>query len=152
MVYEKYDPSQTSQSLSFPPVGFMEKATAELSRAIYQLIEVYCSSFSTDFQPGHPPGGASSNHAGLHSHLNFTVCSLHNVPETWAHGWAAENFHNCLLSAISFILTWRSKSARKCWEINWWRFIFHFKITWYKLDFPFHHITIMAAGSDSCEI
>ncbi|KAH0516431.1 Phosphatidylinositol 4-phosphate 3-kinase C2 domain-containing subunit gamma [Microtus ochrogaster] len=84
-ILQKRQP-QTSQSLSFPPVGFMEKVTAELSRAIYQLIEVYCSSFSTDFQPGHPPGGVSSSHAGLHSHLSFTVCSLHNVPETWAHG------------------------------------------------------------------
>lgn len=90
MAYEKYDPSQTSQSLSFTPPGFIEKVTAELSRSIYQLIQVYCSSFCTDFQPVHTPGGAHSGggggiHAGLHSHLSFTVCTLHNVPETWAH-------------------------------------------------------------------
>ncbi|CAO2607059.1 Phosphatidylinositol 3-kinase C2 domain-containing subunit gamma [Lemmus lemmus] len=93
----KYDPSQTSQSLSFLPLGFMEKVTAELSRAIYQLINVYCSSFSTDFQPVHIPGGASSIHAGLHSHLSFTVCSLHNVPETWAQSYKAFSF-SCWLT------------------------------------------------------
>ena len=85
MAYEKYDPSQTSGSLSFIPVGFIERVTAELSRSIYQLIDVYCSTFCTDFQPVHTPGGVSRVHAGLQSHLSFTVWSLHNVPETWAH-------------------------------------------------------------------
>ncbi|KAL1775579.1 hypothetical protein HispidOSU_001058 [Sigmodon hispidus] len=65
--------------------GFIEKVTAELSRSIYQLIAVYCSSFCTDFQPVHTPGGASCIYPGLHSHLSFTVSTLHNVPETWAH-------------------------------------------------------------------
>ncbi|XP_041496585.1 phosphatidylinositol 4-phosphate 3-kinase C2 domain-containing subunit gamma isoform X3 [Microtus oregoni] len=83
---QKRQPQNFHQKSETSKKGFMEKVTAELSRAIYQLIEVYCSSFSTDFQPGHPPGGVSSSHAGLHSHLSFTVCSLHNVPETWAHG------------------------------------------------------------------
>lgn len=84
MAYEKDDPSQTSRSLSFTPLGFIEKVTAELSKSIYQLIDVYCSSFCTDFQPVHTPGGVSRVHAGLHSHLSFMVCTLHNVPETWA--------------------------------------------------------------------
>ncbi|XP_075838035.1 phosphatidylinositol 3-kinase C2 domain-containing subunit gamma isoform X3 [Microtus pennsylvanicus] len=83
---QKRQPQNLHQKSETSKKGFMEKVTAELSRAIYQLIEVYCSSFSTDFQPGHPPGGVSSSHTGLHSHLRFTVCSLHNVPETWAHG------------------------------------------------------------------
>lgn len=85
MAYKKYDPSQTFPSLSFTPLGFIEQVTAELSRSISQLIEVYCSSFCTDFQPVLTPGGASCIHAGLDSHLSFTVCTLHNVPEPWAH-------------------------------------------------------------------
>ncbi|XP_052028711.1 phosphatidylinositol 3-kinase C2 domain-containing subunit gamma isoform X3 [Apodemus sylvaticus] len=64
--------------------GFIEKVTAELSKSIYQLIDVYCSSFCTDFQPVHTPGGVSHVHTGLHSHLSFMVCTLHNVPEAWA--------------------------------------------------------------------
>lgn len=85
MACEKYDPSQTSRSLSFTPLGFIENVTSELSRSLHQLVDVYCSSFCTDFRPARVPGGVSRDHAGLHSHLSFTVCSLHNVPETWAH-------------------------------------------------------------------
>lgn len=77
--------------------GFIERVTAELSRSIYQLIDVYCSSFCTDFQPVHTPGGVSHVHAGLQSHLSFTVCSLHNVPETWAHSYKAFSF-SCWLT------------------------------------------------------
>ncbi|XP_038174183.1 phosphatidylinositol 4-phosphate 3-kinase C2 domain-containing subunit gamma isoform X8 [Arvicola amphibius] len=94
---QKGQPQNFHQKSETSKKGFMEKATAELSRAIYLLIEVYCSSFSTDFQPGHLPGGASSSHTGLHSHLSFTVCSLHNVPETWAHGYKAFSF-SCWLT------------------------------------------------------
>lgn len=83
--------SETSQK------GSLEKVTAELSRSIYQLIEVYCSSFCTDFQPVHTPGGTSCIHAGLHAHLSFTVCTLHNVPETWAHSYKAFSF-SCWLT------------------------------------------------------
>ncbi|XP_051011482.1 phosphatidylinositol 3-kinase C2 domain-containing subunit gamma [Acomys russatus] len=77
--------------------GVIEKVTAELSRSIYQLIEVYCSSFCTDFQPVHTPGGTSCIHVGLHSHLSFTVCTLHNVPEMWAHSYKAFSF-SCWLT------------------------------------------------------
>ncbi|XP_021020468.1 phosphatidylinositol 4-phosphate 3-kinase C2 domain-containing subunit gamma isoform X1 [Mus caroli] len=77
--------------------GFMERVTAELSRSIYQLIDVYCSSFCTDFQPVHTPGGVSRVNAGLQSHLSFTVCSLHNVPESWAHSYKAFSF-SCWLT------------------------------------------------------
>ncbi|XP_057636776.1 phosphatidylinositol 3-kinase C2 domain-containing subunit gamma isoform X2 [Chionomys nivalis] len=94
---QKRQPQNFHQKSETSKKVFMEKATAELSRAIYQLIEVYCSSFSTDFQPRHPPRGASSNHAVLHSHLSFTVCSLHNVPETWAHSYKAFSF-SCWLT------------------------------------------------------
>ncbi|ERE66617.1 phosphatidylinositol-4-phosphate 3-kinase C2 domain-containing subunit gamma isoform 1 [Cricetulus griseus] len=87
---QKSQPQNFHQKSETSKKGFIEKVTAELSRSIYQLIQVYCSSFCTDFQPVHTPGGAHSGggggiHAGLHSHLSFTVCTLHNVPETWAH-------------------------------------------------------------------
>lgn len=94
---QKRQPQNFHQKSETSKKGFVEKVTAELSRAIYQLIEVYCSSFSTDFQPVYTPGGASSSHAGLHSHLSFTVWSLHNVPETWAHGYKAFSF-SCWLT------------------------------------------------------
>ncbi|XP_031239586.1 phosphatidylinositol 4-phosphate 3-kinase C2 domain-containing subunit gamma isoform X2 [Mastomys coucha] len=77
--------------------GCIEKVTAELSRSIHQLIDVYCSSFCTDFQPVHTPGAVSHIHAGLPSHLSFTVRSLHNVPETWAHSYKAFLF-SCWLT------------------------------------------------------
>ncbi|XP_076796833.1 phosphatidylinositol 3-kinase C2 domain-containing subunit gamma isoform X3 [Arvicanthis niloticus] len=77
--------------------GFIEKVTAELTRSIYHLIDVYCSSFCTDFQPLHIPGSVSCIHAGIQSHLSFTVCSLHNVPETWAHSYKAFSF-SCWLT------------------------------------------------------
>ncbi|XP_029391538.1 phosphatidylinositol 4-phosphate 3-kinase C2 domain-containing subunit gamma isoform X2 [Mus pahari] len=77
--------------------GFIERVTAELSKSIYQLIDMYCSSFCTDFQPVHTPGGVSHARDGLQSHLSFTVCSLHNVPETWAHSYKAFSF-SCWLT------------------------------------------------------
>ncbi|XP_052028710.1 phosphatidylinositol 3-kinase C2 domain-containing subunit gamma isoform X2 [Apodemus sylvaticus] len=77
--------------------GFIEKVTAELSKSIYQLIDVYCSSFCTDFQPVHTPGGVSHVHTGLHSHLSFMVCTLHNVPEAWARSYKAFSF-SCWLT------------------------------------------------------
>lgn len=77
--------------------GFIEQVTAELSWSISQLIEVYCGSFCTDFQPVLTPGGASCIHAGLDSHLSFTVCTLHNVPEPWAHSYKAFSF-SCWLT------------------------------------------------------
>lgn len=95
---QKSQPQNFHQKSETSRKGFTEKVTAELSRSIYQLIEVYCSSFCTDFQPVHTPGGAHSCiHAGLHPHLSFTVCALHNVPETWAHSYKAFSF-SCWLT------------------------------------------------------
>ncbi|XP_029419257.1 phosphatidylinositol 4-phosphate 3-kinase C2 domain-containing subunit gamma isoform X3 [Nannospalax galili] len=65
--------------------GFVEKVITELSKSLYQLVDVYWGSFCTDFQPVCSPRGTSSVHSGLHSHLSFTVCALHSVPENWAH-------------------------------------------------------------------
>nr|KAF6374935.1 phosphatidylinositol-4-phosphate 3-kinase catalytic subunit type 2 gamma [Pipistrellus kuhlii] len=66
--------------------GLIEKVTTELSTSIYQLIEVYCNSFYTDFQPLPAPAVVSCVDPGLHPHLSFTVYAAHNIPETWVHG------------------------------------------------------------------
>jgi phosphatidylinositol-4-phosphate 3-kinase len=92
MAYDKYDPSPMSWSLSFSPLGFVEKVTTELSRSISQLIGIYCSSFCVDFQPANPPRSLSCVHAGLHSHLSFTVYAVHNIPEAWVHRWVVMSF------------------------------------------------------------
>nr|XP_048288452.1 phosphatidylinositol 3-kinase C2 domain-containing subunit gamma isoform X3 [Myodes glareolus] len=121
---QKRQPQDFHQKSETSKKGFMEKVTAELSRAIYQLIEVYCGSFSTDFQPVHIPGGASSSHNGLHSHLSFTVCSLHNVPETWAHGYKAFSFSCWLIYAgkkLCQVKSYRSVPVTKSFFllVNW---------------------------------
>ncbi|XP_004693294.2 PREDICTED: phosphatidylinositol 4-phosphate 3-kinase C2 domain-containing subunit gamma isoform X2 [Condylura cristata] len=65
--------------------GLIKKVTMELSRSIYQLIDMYCSSFCADFQPRYAPASISYVNPGLHSHLSFTVYAAHNIPETWMH-------------------------------------------------------------------
>ncbi|XP_029811630.1 phosphatidylinositol 4-phosphate 3-kinase C2 domain-containing subunit gamma isoform X2 [Suricata suricatta] len=65
--------------------GLIEKVTTELSKAIYQLISIYCRSFYADFQPLNVPDDISYVNPGLHSHLSFTVYAAHNIPETWVH-------------------------------------------------------------------
>nr|XP_053777735.1 phosphatidylinositol 3-kinase C2 domain-containing subunit gamma isoform X2 [Desmodus rotundus] len=77
--------------------GLIEKVTTELSTSIYQLIDVYCSSFYADFQPLNAPAYASCVHPGPHSHLSFTVYAAHNIPETWAHSYKAFSF-SCWLT------------------------------------------------------
>ncbi|XP_057557626.1 phosphatidylinositol 3-kinase C2 domain-containing subunit gamma isoform X2 [Hippopotamus amphibius kiboko] len=64
--------------------GLIEKVTTELSTSIYQLIDIYCSSFYADFQPLNAPvRSVSCVNLGPHSHLSFTVYAAHNIPETW---------------------------------------------------------------------
>ncbi|XP_054447365.1 phosphatidylinositol 3-kinase C2 domain-containing subunit gamma [Pteronotus mesoamericanus] len=77
--------------------GLIEKVTTELSTSIYQLIDVYCSSFYADFQPLNAPDSVSCVHPGLHSHLSFTVYAAHNIPETWMHSYKAFSF-SCWLT------------------------------------------------------
>ncbi|XP_005379095.1 PREDICTED: phosphatidylinositol 4-phosphate 3-kinase C2 domain-containing subunit gamma isoform X2 [Chinchilla lanigera] len=77
--------------------GFIEKVTTELSASIYQLIDIYCSSFYADFQPVRAPGSISSAHPGLRAHLSFTVYAAHNIPETWVDSYKAFSF-SCWLT------------------------------------------------------
>ncbi|XP_032763208.1 phosphatidylinositol 4-phosphate 3-kinase C2 domain-containing subunit gamma isoform X1 [Rattus rattus] len=111
--------------------GFIENVTAELSRSLHQLVDVYCSSFCTDFRPAHAPGGVSRDHAGLHSHLSFTVCSLHNVPETWAHSYKAFSF-SC----------WLTYAGKKLCQVKSCRSLpvtksFSFSVNWNEIiNFP----------------
>ncbi|KAM7113930.1 phosphatidylinositol 3-kinase C2 domain-containing subunit gamma isoform 2-T7 [Molossus nigricans] len=77
--------------------GLIEKVTTELSTSIYQLIDVYCSSFYADFQPLKAPDTVSCVNPGLHSHLSFTVYAAHNIPETWVHSYKAFSF-SCWLT------------------------------------------------------
>ncbi|XP_070475348.1 phosphatidylinositol 3-kinase C2 domain-containing subunit gamma isoform X8 [Equus przewalskii] len=77
--------------------GLIEKVTTELSTSIYQLIDVYCSSFYADFQPLNVPDRVPFVNPGLHSHLSFTVYAAHNIPETWVHSYKAFSF-SCRLT------------------------------------------------------
>ncbi|XP_070350453.1 phosphatidylinositol 3-kinase C2 domain-containing subunit gamma isoform X6 [Equus asinus] len=77
--------------------GLIEKVTTELSTSIYQLIDVYCSSFYADFQPLNAPDRVPFVNPGLHSHLSFTVYAAHNIPETWVHSYKAFSF-SCRLT------------------------------------------------------
>ncbi|XP_049738525.1 phosphatidylinositol 3-kinase C2 domain-containing subunit gamma isoform X2 [Elephas maximus indicus] len=79
--------------------GLIEKVTAELSTSIYHLIDVYCSSFYTDFQPVNAPGSISWVNPGLDSYFSFTVYAAHNIPETWMHSYKAFSFSCCLTYA-----------------------------------------------------
>ncbi|XP_019479166.1 PREDICTED: phosphatidylinositol 4-phosphate 3-kinase C2 domain-containing subunit gamma [Hipposideros armiger] len=78
--------AEMTQFLSFStPPGLIEKVTTELSTSIYQLIDVYCSSFYADFQPLNASDSVPFVNPGLHSHLSFTVYAAHNIPATWVH-------------------------------------------------------------------
>lgn len=77
--------------------GLIEKVTTELSTSIYQLIDVYCSSFYADFQPLNASDSVSFVNPGLHSHLSFTVYAAHNIPDTWVHSYKAFSF-SCRLT------------------------------------------------------
>lgn len=77
--------------------GLIENATTELCMSIYQLIDIYCSSFYADFQVLNAPPSVSHVNPGLHSHLSFTVYAAHNIPETWVHSYKAFSF-SCWLT------------------------------------------------------
>ncbi|XP_040824245.1 phosphatidylinositol 4-phosphate 3-kinase C2 domain-containing subunit gamma isoform X2 [Ochotona curzoniae] len=63
--------------------GLVEKVTAELSMALHQLIDMYCSSFYANFQPIEAAVSISPSMPELHSHLSFRVSAVYNIPETW---------------------------------------------------------------------
>ncbi|KAM5334166.1 phosphatidylinositol 3-kinase C2 domain-containing subunit gamma isoform 1-T4 [Glossophaga mutica] len=90
-------PENFHQGFETSAKGLIEKATTELSTSIYQLIDVYCSSFYADFQPLNAPENVSCVHPGLHSHLSFTVYAAHNIPATWVHSYKAFSF-SCWLT------------------------------------------------------
>lgn len=77
--------------------GLIERVTTELSMAIYQLIDVYCSSFYADFQPVKAPVSLSPMSPELHSHLSFRVYAVHNIPEPWVHSYKAFSY-SCWLT------------------------------------------------------
>ncbi|KAM5262762.1 phosphatidylinositol 3-kinase C2 domain-containing subunit gamma [Ctenodactylus gundi] len=77
--------------------GLLYTVTTELTASILQLIDVYCSSFYADFQPVNVPASISGANPELHSHLSFTVCAVHNIPETWVHSYKAFSF-SCRLT------------------------------------------------------
>ncbi|XP_012415101.1 phosphatidylinositol 3-kinase C2 domain-containing subunit gamma [Trichechus manatus latirostris] len=79
--------------------GLIEKVTAELSASIYHLIDIYCNSFYTDFQPVNAPGSISCVNPGLDSYFSFTVYAAHNIPETWVHSYKTFSFSCCLTYA-----------------------------------------------------
>ncbi|CAH7429773.1 Pik3c2g [Phodopus roborovskii] len=121
---QRNQPQNFHQKSETSKKGFIEKVAAKLSRSIYQLIEVYCSSFCTDFQAVHLPGSTSCILAGLRSHLSFTVCALHNVPETWAHSYTAFSFSCWLTYAgkkLCQVESCRSTPATKSFFllVNW---------------------------------
>ncbi|XP_075863744.1 phosphatidylinositol 3-kinase C2 domain-containing subunit gamma [Microcebus murinus] len=120
-----YQNSETSAK------GLIEKVTTELSTSIYQLINVYCSSFYADFQPVNAPGCISYVHPGLHSHLSFTVRAAHNIPETWVYSYKAFSF-SC----------WLSYAGKKLCQVRNYRNIpvkksFFFLVNWNEtINFP----------------
>ncbi|KAF6121001.1 phosphatidylinositol-4-phosphate 3-kinase catalytic subunit type 2 gamma [Phyllostomus discolor] len=111
--------------------GLVEKVTTELSTSIYQLIDVYCSSFYADFQPLNAPGNVSCVHPGLHSHLSFTVYAAHNIPETWVHSYKAFSFSCWLTYAgkkLCQVRNHRNIQAKK---------LFFFLVNWNEIiNFP----------------
>ncbi|XP_030178012.1 phosphatidylinositol 4-phosphate 3-kinase C2 domain-containing subunit gamma isoform X1 [Lynx canadensis] len=111
--------------------GLIEKVTTELSRAIYQLISVYCRSFYADFQPLNIPDDISYVNPGLHSHLSFTVYAAHNIPETWVHSYKTFSF-SC----------WLTYAGKKLCQVRSYRNIpvkklFFFLVNWNEIiNFP----------------
>ncbi|XP_007942633.1 phosphatidylinositol 4-phosphate 3-kinase C2 domain-containing subunit gamma [Orycteropus afer afer] len=104
--------------------GSIEKVTAELSAAIYHLIDVYCSSFYTDFQPVNTPGRISFVNPALDCYFSFTVYAAHNIPETWVHGYKAFSFSCCLTYAgkkLCQVRNYRHIPAKKLFFslVNW---------------------------------
>nr|XP_019600255.1 PREDICTED: phosphatidylinositol 4-phosphate 3-kinase C2 domain-containing subunit gamma isoform X2 [Rhinolophus sinicus] len=111
--------------------GLIEKVTTELSTSIYQLIDVYCSSFYADFQPLNASGSVSFVNPGLHSHLSFTVYAAHNIPDTWVHSYKAFSF-SC----------WLTYAGKKLCQVRSYRNIpvkklFFFLVNWNEMiNFP----------------
>ncbi|KAM5255051.1 phosphatidylinositol 3-kinase C2 domain-containing subunit gamma [Hipposideros larvatus] len=111
--------------------GLIEKVTTELSTSIYQLIDVYCSSFYADFQPLNASDRVPFVNPGLHSHLSFTVYAAHNIPATWVHSYKAFSF--------SCGLTYAGKKlcqVRSCRNIPVKK-LFFFLVNWNEMiNFP----------------
>ncbi|XP_058138836.1 phosphatidylinositol 3-kinase C2 domain-containing subunit gamma [Dasypus novemcinctus] len=111
--------------------GLIEKVTTELSTSIYHLIDIYSSSFYTDFQPVNAPGSISVVNPGLDSHLSFTVYAAHNIPETWVHSYKAFSF-SC----------WLTYAGKKLCQVRNYRNIpvkklFFFLVNWNEtINFP----------------
>ncbi|XP_057348014.1 phosphatidylinositol 3-kinase C2 domain-containing subunit gamma isoform X2 [Manis pentadactyla] len=104
--------------------GLIDKVTAELSTSIYQLIDVYCSSFHADFQPLNAPERISRVNPGLYSHLNFTVYAVHNIPENWVYSYKAFSFSCWLTYAgkkLCQVRNFRNIPAKKSFFflVNW---------------------------------
>ncbi|XP_057557627.1 phosphatidylinositol 3-kinase C2 domain-containing subunit gamma isoform X3 [Hippopotamus amphibius kiboko] len=112
--------------------GLIEKVTTELSTSIYQLIDIYCSSFYADFQPLNAPvRSVSCVNLGPHSHLSFTVYAAHNIPETWVLSYKAFSF-SCWLTYAGKKLC----QVRNCRNIPVKK-LFFFLVNWNEMiNFP----------------
>ncbi|XP_037702501.1 phosphatidylinositol 4-phosphate 3-kinase C2 domain-containing subunit gamma [Choloepus didactylus] len=119
------------QNLETSAKGLIEKVTTELSTSIYHLIDIYSSSFYTDFLPENAPGSISCVNPGLDSHLSFTVYAAHNIPETWMHSYKAFSF-SC----------WLTYAGKKLCQVRNYRNIpvkklFFFLVNWNEtINFP----------------
>ncbi|XP_014307217.1 phosphatidylinositol 4-phosphate 3-kinase C2 domain-containing subunit gamma [Myotis lucifugus] len=119
------------QNSETPAKGWIEKVTTELSTSIYQLIDVYCNSFYTDFQPLNTAVSVSCVNPGLHPHLSFTVYAAHNIPEAWVHGYKAFSF-SC----------WLTYAGKKLFQVRNYKNIpvkklFFFLVNWNEtITFP----------------
>ncbi|XP_048191003.1 LOW QUALITY PROTEIN: phosphatidylinositol 3-kinase C2 domain-containing subunit gamma [Perognathus longimembris pacificus] len=102
----------------------IKEITMELTRAIHQLMGVYCNSFHAGFRLLHAPGSSSRIHPGLLSHLSFTVCGICNIPEPWARSYDAFSFSCWLTYAgkkLCQVQNYRTIPAKKWFFflVNW---------------------------------
>uniref|UniRef100_A0A452GRJ9 Uncharacterized protein n=1 Tax=Gopherus agassizii TaxID=38772 RepID=A0A452GRJ9_9SAUR len=72
-------------------------AVTELSAAISHLIQVFSSSFQTDFQPAKILRSPSCADVDLDPHFSFTVYAAHNIPAAWLKSYKLFSF-SCSLT------------------------------------------------------
>uniref|UniRef100_A0A452GRF7 Uncharacterized protein n=1 Tax=Gopherus agassizii TaxID=38772 RepID=A0A452GRF7_9SAUR len=75
----------------------LDNAVTELSAAISHLIQVFSSSFQTDFQPAKILRSPSCADVDLDPHFSFTVYAAHNIPAAWLKSYKLFSF-SCSLT------------------------------------------------------
>uniref|UniRef100_A0A8C4W494 Phosphatidylinositol 3-kinase C2 domain-containing subunit gamma n=1 Tax=Gopherus evgoodei TaxID=1825980 RepID=A0A8C4W494_9SAUR len=78
-------------------IFLIENAVTELSAAISHLIQVFSSSFQTDFQPAKILRSPSCADDDLDPHFSFTVYAAHNIPAAWLKSYKLFSF-SCSLT------------------------------------------------------